>query len=113
MNGSSSCSRAVPVLSDGTNTRLLCPECGNDYVHPIATSCRPPGRIPGELVVDSKGVHLDHSVTPLGSGVHIGVSFWCESCHHQFTYTFHFHEGWTLFEQVEGPTDFPDTLWRH
>lgn len=102
----------VPVLKDGEQTRLLCPLCGGDYLHPIRVRCRPPGRVLGDLVVDPSGLHLDATAEPIGRGVRIGLSFWCECCDGQFTYVFHFHKGWTLFETMIRTAMPPSTLWR-
>lgn len=81
---------------------LVCPVCGDNYVHPVEIVCLPPGGSGrGVLRVDADGVHLNPAVEPMTRGVVIILRFVCEQGH-QFTFGFEFHEGQTYTTATAG-----------
>ena len=98
----------------GGQPTLLCPICGDYYIHPVCLECWPPGAPKGRLQVDSEGIHLSPSERPPGRGVLITLKFGCEQGH-AFTYEMQFCKGQTYVnrssECVE-PSDWT-TIWRN
>lgn len=98
-----------------SDPRLLCPVCGDNYVHPVGIVCLPPGGSGrGVLQVDADGVHLDPAVEPMTRGVVIVLKFVCEQSH-QFTFRLEFHKGQTYVTTTAGQVSAglpPDTIWR-
>ena len=94
---------------------LLCPICGEAYVHPVAVICNPAGSIKGACTVTHDGVHLDKTVGPEGRGVRIYLSFECEQgC--RFVHKLYFHKGNTFIETERydnmKPNEFSRVIWR-
>ena len=94
---------------------LLCPVCGNDYVHPVGVLVEPVlGR---EVVyVNSDGVRIVESrAAERSRGIEISTIFVCEAGH-QWEETRHFHKGITLHEVTHTTThsgeSSPGTIWR-
>jgi len=85
----------IPMIHANGETKLACPRCGSDTVHPIAIVCQPPGRNGGILRVDASGVHWDGTSAPPGRGVLIELDFGCEQGH-AFRYCLQFHKGTTF-----------------
>ena len=70
---------------------LECPECGDDYIHPVGLECRSPGTETGQVTIDSNGIAIDPHARPTGRGVRIVLRFVGE-CGHEFDYIFYFHK---------------------
>lgn len=105
----------IPVTTAFSEPALVCPECGFEYVHPVAVECCPAGP-KGFVRIDAKGVHLDPASAPYGRGVDIMLNFFCENGH-LFTYRLKFHKGLTFLERTvkdlpEDAKEYPDTIWR-
>ncbi|MFH0982788.1 MAG: hypothetical protein V2A79_14790 [Planctomycetota bacterium] len=105
----------LPISTDGT-TEVCCPECDSTYCHPVAVEVNPAGTYPGSLTVNHSGISLDKSKKPVGRGVTIELSFFCEECGGIFRVNFHFHKGTTWTTVTEVPASQvgqePYVIWR-
>ena len=111
--------QANPIPIDVKNwsfPALICPVCGDAYIHPVGLECRSPGRREGLLRVDARGIFIDPEVGAVGRGVQITLRFWCEQGH-RFDYVLSFHKGQTFVEPLIASKEFlthdrPATIWR-
>lgn len=107
---------AIPTIWTGHEALLVCPHCGDEYVHPIGLRCLPAGKSGAELVVDHDGVRWNPDQQPVGRGVVIVLAFACESSH-VFYYQLQFHKGNTMVTRqvqfVPCPLNETDTIWRN
>ena len=79
------------IVSENANrkTRLVCPVCGFDYVHPIGITCAPTENTGGTLKV------IGDVISWNGHADVVTLKFFCEDGHH-FEYQLQFHKGATL-----------------
>lgn len=104
----------IPINAADSMPRLQCPICGRDHVHPIAVECLSPGNRKGRVVINRDGLSVDPQADPDGRGTQITLRFCCEDGH-SFSYSLHFHKGWTLVGRQLGPSMRADegrTIWR-
>lgn len=115
VRGRRSCT-PIPTTRSASGPTLVCPICGNDYVHPISVEVLPPGAVRGVLRVNADGIYLDPWPQPDGRGVRTTLAFLCEAGH-TFYYVLHFHKGMTFIKRRVGTTypdlcHTPETIWR-
>jgi len=106
----------VPLDFSENEPRLVCPVCGDNYVHPTGIVCLPPGGDGrGVLRVDADGVHLNPVVEPTARGVTIVLEFVCEQSH-AFAFRLQFLKGHTYVARTDGlkAAGVPaNTIWRN
>ncbi len=107
---------AIPTIWTGHEALLVCPHCGDEYVHPIGLRCLPAGKSGGELIVDHVGAYWNPDQQPVDRGVMIVLEFACESSH-VFYYRLQFHKGNTFVTRQEHfvpcAVSKTNTIWRN
>ena len=107
-------SDVIPIVTSGGESRMVCPVCGLESVHPIALECISPGTRKGRVFINHDGLAVDPQFEAVGRGAKITLQFCCESGH-QFAFSLHFHKGTTFVERQSGPPlnlDEMKTIWR-
>ena len=101
-----------PTRFECGNTKLLCPICGGEFVHPVRVYCNPAGESGGIVAIDHRGVDQRPVRTPHGRGVHVILTFMCEGGHH-FSCEFEFYKGNTFVRRKHLPhAPESKTIWR-
>jgi hypothetical protein len=93
------------------NSRLKCPVCDFDCVHPEAVVVNAGGVI---TIIEDQIPQITRG-NPTGRGVSIWLHFACENGH-RWTERYQFHKGSTFKELVidepYNPGEWPRTIWR-
>ena len=104
----------LPTSTENTaNPVLICPICGDEYVHPIRVDVVSPGKRFGKVSVDSDGIHLNPEHPPLGRGCIVYLEFQCESGH-RYYHRLEFDKGRTVATLLARNTtdDKAGPIWR-
>ena len=105
----------IPIGRTPDGPCLVCPVCGDNYIHPVQIDCSPYGKHGrGYVKVDADGIHLNQTASPSGRGALIALKFMCEQGH-VFDYVLNFHKGTTFVNSeardiVDGESF--ETIWR-
>lgn len=90
---------------------ILCPVCGYDYVHLIASGVHQNDAL---QLIASDGTHIVRGMPPLGRGSAVVTIYQCESDQHTFASVHRFHKGRTFrFTVPIGSQQSIKPLWRN
>lgn len=108
--------RADGISGSPYEQLVVCPGCGNDYVHPEEVRLYP---VHGELEyrITAAGLsRLGSDAADRQRGISIVIRFWCEGCHRVWDSTLTFHKGNTFYQARHvkelGATESGGTIWR-
>lgn len=97
----------TPFILEDTHGNMMCPGCGDVYVHPARVIVNAGGSITS---VSSRGTRCSIGAKA-GRGVRIELAFDCEQCGERQTATFQFHKGATGVSWRRAAHAL-DTIWR-